>query len=146
MHYRNLGKSSLKVSALCLGTMMFGDQAALAEAVSIVADARLHGINSIDTADVYSKGGLETMVGQLIKGRRQHWVLANPVVGSVIAGPRTLTQRQDDLSRARLRFHARGLSAGGRPGQARPSVHAGLYRPGLSAHWSGVAELKPRTC
>ena len=39
MQYRSLGKSNLKVSALCLGTMMFGDQTAKAEAASIVADA-----------------------------------------------------------------------------------------------------------
>ncbi|MDO9165554.1 MAG: aldo/keto reductase [Rhodoferax sp.] len=76
MHYRHLGKSQLKVSSLCLGTMMFGDQTALAEAASIVADARDHGMNYIDTADIYSKGGSETMVGQLLKGHRVDWVLA----------------------------------------------------------------------
>jgi aryl-alcohol dehydrogenase-like predicted oxidoreductase len=76
MHYRNLGKSNLKVSALCLGTMMFGDQTALAEATAIVTDACDHGVNYIDTADNYSKGGSETMVGQLLKGQRHDWVLA----------------------------------------------------------------------
>jgi aryl-alcohol dehydrogenase-like predicted oxidoreductase len=76
MLYRNLGKSNLKVSALCLGTMMFGDQTALAEAASIVADASAHGVNYIDTADVYSKGGSEAMVGELLKGQRHHWVLS----------------------------------------------------------------------
>ncbi|MCF8159291.1 MAG: aldo/keto reductase [Polaromonas sp.] len=76
MQYRHLGKSNLKVSALCLGTMMFGDQTALAEASSIVADARDHGVNHIDTADNYSKGGSEIMVGQLLKGQRPDWVLA----------------------------------------------------------------------
>jgi aryl-alcohol dehydrogenase-like predicted oxidoreductase len=78
MPYRQLGKSPLKVSTLCLGTMMFGDQTALNEAASIVADAREHGVNYIDTSDNYSKGGSETMVGQLLKGQRQDWVLANP--------------------------------------------------------------------
>jgi aryl-alcohol dehydrogenase-like predicted oxidoreductase len=76
MHYRHLGKSQLKVSTLCLGTMMFGDQTALAEAAAIVADARDHGVNYIDTADVYSNGASETMVGQLLKGQRHDWVLA----------------------------------------------------------------------
>ena len=56
MHYRNLGKSPLQVSALCLGTMMFGDQTDQAEAAQIVAHAREHGVNFIDTADVYSRG------------------------------------------------------------------------------------------
>jgi aryl-alcohol dehydrogenase-like predicted oxidoreductase len=77
MQYRNLGKSPLKVSALCLGTMMFGDQTALAEAGSIVAHARDHGVNFMDTADVYSKGASERMVGELLKGQRSHWVLAS---------------------------------------------------------------------
>jgi aryl-alcohol dehydrogenase-like predicted oxidoreductase len=78
MPYRQLGKSPLKVSTLCLGTMMFGDQTTLNEAASIVADAREHGVNYIDTSDNYSKGGSETMVGQLLKGQRQDWVLAKP--------------------------------------------------------------------
>ena len=62
MHYRNLGRSNLKVSALCLGTMMFGDQTALPEAERIVADAHAHGVNFIDTADVYTAGASEQMV------------------------------------------------------------------------------------
>ena len=57
MRYRNLGKSELQVSELCLGTMMFGDQTDLAEARRIVDHARDHGVNFIDTADVYSTGG-----------------------------------------------------------------------------------------
>ena len=76
MQYRNLGHSNLKVSALCLGTMMFGDQTAQPEAQAIVADAHAHGVNYIDTADVYSKGASETMVGTLLKGQRHDWVLA----------------------------------------------------------------------
>lgn len=76
MQYRNLGKSQLKVSALCLGTMMFGDQTELVEASSIVAHAREHGVNYMDTADVYTKGASETMLGQILQGQRDDWVLA----------------------------------------------------------------------
>lgn len=76
MQYRRLGKSNLKVSALCLGTMMFADQTDRAEAQAIVADAREHGVNYIDTADVYSLGAAEQMVGELLKGQRDEWVLA----------------------------------------------------------------------
>ena len=76
MEYRRLGSSNLKVSALCLGTMMFGDQTELDEAARIVASAREHGINFIDTADVYTKGESEKMVGQLLNGQRSNWVLA----------------------------------------------------------------------
>ena len=76
MQYRTLGKSNLQVSALCLGTMMFGDQTGQDEAAAIVADARAHGVNYIDTADVYTKGASETMLGNLLKGQRHEWVLA----------------------------------------------------------------------
>jgi aryl-alcohol dehydrogenase-like predicted oxidoreductase len=77
MNYRHLGsKSPLKVSNLCLGTMMFGDQTDEAEAARIVAHALDHGVNFIDTADVYSQGASERMVGRLIAGTRERWVLA----------------------------------------------------------------------
>ncbi|MBL8513112.1 MAG: aldo/keto reductase [Betaproteobacteria bacterium] len=76
MKYRALGPSSLKVSELCLGTMMFADQTPLAEARGIVAHARENGVNFIDTADVYSKGKSEEMVGELLTGQRGRWVLA----------------------------------------------------------------------
>ncbi|MEO7937606.1 MAG: aldo/keto reductase [Burkholderiaceae bacterium] len=76
MFYRNLGKSPLRVSALCLGTMMFGDQTDRAEAGRIVSHAHAHGVNFIDTADVYTKGASEEMTGALIKDQRHDWVLA----------------------------------------------------------------------
>ena len=76
MKYRNLGKSNLKVSALCLGTMMFGDQTDEAQASTIVADAHAQGVNFIDTADVYTQGASESMLGKLLKGQRHAWVLA----------------------------------------------------------------------
>ena len=76
MQYRHLGRSHLKVSTLCLGTMMFADQTARDEAGRIVAHAHEHGVNFIDTADIYSKGAAEAMVGALIKDRRHDWVLA----------------------------------------------------------------------
>lgn len=76
MQYRRLGKSNLQVSALCLGTMMFGDQTGEEEAASIVAHAREHGVNYIDTADVYTKGASESMLGKLLAGQRHDWVLA----------------------------------------------------------------------
>jgi aryl-alcohol dehydrogenase-like predicted oxidoreductase len=83
MQYRQLGKSNLQVSALCLGAMMFGDQTALDEARAIVADARAQGVNYIDTADVYTKGASETMTGTLLKGQRHEWVLATKLGNSM---------------------------------------------------------------
>ncbi len=79
MKYRQLGKSPLKVSTLCLGTMMFGDQTDFNEARNIVAHGREHGVNFIDTADVYSTGKSESMVGELLKGTRSDWILATKV-------------------------------------------------------------------
>ena len=76
MQTNRLGRSNLQVSALCLGTMMFGDQTEAAEAARIVASAHEQGVNFIDTADVYTKGASETMVGGLLQGRRHDWVLA----------------------------------------------------------------------
>lgn len=88
MPYRRLGPvSQLKVSPLCLGTMMFGDQTDEAEAASIVAHAHEHGVNFIDTADVYTTGASEGMVGRLIAGTRDHWVLASKLGNRMGEGP-----------------------------------------------------------
>ena len=56
MDYRSLGHSGLKVSPLCLGTMMFGSATDDAAAQRIVDRARDQGVNFIDTADVYTGG------------------------------------------------------------------------------------------
>ena len=87
MDYRNLGHSGLKVSPLCLGTMMFGEPTDDAEAGRIVASAREAGINFIDTADVYAKSVSERIVGRLIARDRDHWGLATKVGNPVGEGP-----------------------------------------------------------
>ncbi len=79
MDYRSLGNSGLKVSPICLGTMMFGDRTDAAEAGRIVASARDAGVNFIDTADVYAKGESERITGKLIASDRERWVLATKV-------------------------------------------------------------------
>jgi len=79
MQYRRLGRSNLQVSRLCLGTMMFGEQSSFDEAAAIVASARDHGINFIDTADVYNGGRSEEVVGKLLAGQRDAWVLASKI-------------------------------------------------------------------
>jgi aryl-alcohol dehydrogenase-like predicted oxidoreductase len=83
MIYKNLGHSPLKVSRICLGTMMFADQTNMAEARSIVDHAKENGCNFIDTADVYTFGKSEVMTGELIKANRNHWVLASKVGNSM---------------------------------------------------------------
>ncbi|MGY2488797.1 aldo/keto reductase [Cupriavidus sp. CP313] len=87
MPYRRLGASNLRVSALCLGTMMFADQTDEAEAARIVASARDHGVNFIDTADVYTKGASEQMVGRLLTANRHDWVLATKLGNAMQAAP-----------------------------------------------------------
>ena len=76
MRTRILGASGTRVSELCLGTMMFGDQTDAATAGRIVDHALEHGVNFIDTADAYAKGASEEIVGRTIKARRNSWILA----------------------------------------------------------------------
>lgn len=76
---RTLGYSGVKVSEICLGTMMFGDQTDEAEASRIVGHAREHGVNFIDTADGYAANRSEEMVGRLIREHRDYWTLATKV-------------------------------------------------------------------
>jgi aryl-alcohol dehydrogenase (NADP+) len=108
MEYRNLGRSGLKVSRLCLGAMMFGDRTDYAEASRIVASAREAGVNFIDTADVYAQGESERIVGRLIAGDRGRWVLATKVGSPRGEGPdergtsRRRVLRSIDESLARL--------------------------------------------
>lgn len=108
MRYRNLGKGNLQVSVLCLGTMMFGEQTDSAEARRIVDHAQDNGVNYLDTADVYTKGASESMVGELLKGRRGQWVLATKLGNKMSERPneghysRPWVLRETDASLARL--------------------------------------------
>src|SRR5262252_3470932 len=76
MQYRQLGRSGLKVSPICLGTMMFGGPTDEATAGRIIARAHEQGVNFIDTADVYNDGRAEEVVGRAIARCRDWWVLA----------------------------------------------------------------------
>ncbi|MCO4744494.1 MAG: aldo/keto reductase [Proteobacteria bacterium] len=71
-----LGHSGLKVSPLCLGTMMFGGQADRATSRSIADLALERGAFFWDTADMYNSGGSERVLGELLKGRRNEVVVA----------------------------------------------------------------------
>lgn len=86
MEYRRLGNSGLRVSPMCLGTARFGDEASAATVRRIVALAGDAGINFIDTADSYADGRSEEIVGKLIKGERDAWVVASKV-GFAASGP-----------------------------------------------------------
>jgi aryl-alcohol dehydrogenase-like predicted oxidoreductase len=76
MDYRYLGRSALRVSPLCLGTMMFGGATDEPTAKRIIDKARGQGINFLDAADLYNGGLTEQVVGRSIKGDRHHWVVA----------------------------------------------------------------------
>jgi len=76
MDYVSLGRSGLKVSPLCLGTMMFGGRTDEGDSRTIIGMARDAGVNFIDTADVYNEGGSEEIVGRAIRDDRDSWVLA----------------------------------------------------------------------
>ncbi len=78
MDYRILGRTGVSVSPLCLGTMMFGrwGNDDRADAIRVIHHALDAGINFVDTADVYSSGGSEEIVGEALQGRRDDVVLA----------------------------------------------------------------------
>jgi aryl-alcohol dehydrogenase-like predicted oxidoreductase len=83
MQYRTLGKTGIKVSPYCLGAMMFGGlgNPDHDECIRIIHKALDFGINFIDTADRYSRGESEEIVGKALKGRRDNIVLATKVHG-----------------------------------------------------------------
>ncbi len=87
MEYRNLGQSGLKISKLCLGTMMFGGATPEPESQTIIAAARDAGINFIDTADVYNDGRSEEITGRAIAADRSWWVLATKLANPTGPGP-----------------------------------------------------------
>jgi aryl-alcohol dehydrogenase-like predicted oxidoreductase len=83
MQHRPLGRSDLKVSPLCLGTMMFGGPTDETVAQRIVARARDAGVNFIDTADTYNGGRSEEVVGRVLGNDRNAWVIATKVANTV---------------------------------------------------------------
>jgi len=89
MHYRKLGRTGLQVSPLCLGAMMLGEWGNRdhAESIALVHAALDAGINFIDTADVYSAGESEEIVGKAIAGRRDEVVLATKFYAPMGEGP-----------------------------------------------------------
>lgn len=85
MDYRNLGRTGVKVSELCLGCMMFGNQTPEADSIKIIDRALDEGINFLDTANVYNEGKSEEVVGKALKqnGMRSRMVLATKVHGTM---------------------------------------------------------------
>lgn len=106
MQYVNLGRSGLKVSRICLGCLSFGDargwMVGYSEARKVFEKAWDLGINFFDTANVYSRGRSEEILGQLLEGRREDAVVATKVFGEMGPGP-----NQRGLSRKHIMWQAR---------------------------------------
>jgi aryl-alcohol dehydrogenase-like predicted oxidoreductase len=79
LNNRNLGKSGLKVSQVCLGTNNFGGQISEKDSIEIVNKALDCGINVLDTADVYTGGKSEEIVGKAVKDHRDEFIIATKV-------------------------------------------------------------------
>ena len=102
MEYRQLGRSGVQVSALCLGCMNFGDRTSEEDSVRIIHAAIEKGLNFIDTANTYSDGLAEEIVGKALAedGRRDRVVLATKVTGNMGRGP-----NESGSSRYTIRKH-----------------------------------------
>jgi aryl-alcohol dehydrogenase-like predicted oxidoreductase len=89
VEYRTLGRTGVKVSPLCLGAMMFGawGNRDHDDCVRIVHRALDAGVNFIDTADVYSAGESEQIVGKAVAGRREQVVIATKFHGPMGSDP-----------------------------------------------------------
>ncbi len=86
MEYRKLGPTGTQVSTLCLGAWRFGEATDEDEGIRLVHMALDHGINFVDTANVYQRGVSETIVGKALQGKRDDVVLATKVHGPMGEG------------------------------------------------------------
>ena len=102
MQYRPLGRTGIQVSPYCLGAMMFGKLANPDhdECVRMIHKALDFGINVIDTADRYSAGESEEIVGKALQGRRDRIVLATKVHGPMGDDPNTQGNSRRWITRA----------------------------------------------
>lgn len=87
MEYRRMGRSGLKVSEICLGTMTFGHGTDQSEANRIVDLAREAGVNFFDTANTYGNGQSEIMLGNALKGKRRDAIVATKFFNPMGAAP-----------------------------------------------------------
>ncbi len=87
MEYRRMGRSGLKLSEICLGTMTFGHGADEGEAGRILDACLDAGVNFLDTANSYNGGETEAILGSILKGRRRRVVLASKVFNPMGTGP-----------------------------------------------------------
>ena len=107
-----MGRTGLKVSEVCLGTMTFGHGTDADEATQMVDLAFDAGVNFFDTADGYGNGASEEMLGRAPKGRRRDAVVATKFFNPMGAGPndsgmsrvRIMQAIEDSLTRLQMDY------------------------------------------
>ena len=134
MEHRMLGRTGVPVSKLCLGAMMFGawgepDQQ---ESIRIIHAAVDAGINFIDTADVYSAGESEEIVGKALAGGRRDDVVLATKVGFPMGEPRMMRRRR----------YRKDASVQGPASSARPAGRFDMSDPAIDNGWTQAA-LQP---
>ena len=87
MEYKSLGRAGVKVSEICLGTMMFAGPTNESDSIRMIHRALDAGINFLDTANVYNDGESERIVGKAIHSVRDEVVIATKVCGPMGEGP-----------------------------------------------------------
>jgi aryl-alcohol dehydrogenase-like predicted oxidoreductase len=100
MQYKKVGRTGLKISEITLGTMIFGKQVDESEAVKIIDLAYEQGINSFDTANAYTAGRSEEIVGKALKNKRNKVVLASKVANRQGPGPNELGLSREHIMQA----------------------------------------------
>ena len=129
---RILGNSGTRVSALCLGTMMFGEQTDEATATRIIDHAAAHGINFIDTADAYANAASEEVVGRAIRARRNDWIVATKVGNAMAAGA-------DHQGQSRIHVMNAAEASLRRLGTDHIDLYY-LHVPDAAARWENIVE------
>lgn len=114
MEYRRVGKSGLRVSEIAYGSWLtFANQIELADVRKIVSRALEHGINYIDTADVYNRGAAEEFLGQVLTdvNRRQYviatkafWPMSEAVTDKGLSRKHVIDSLEDSLERLKLKY------------------------------------------
>ena len=103
MKYVPFGQTGQQVSAMCLGTMMFGERCDEAEADRILGEAIERGVNFLDTAAMYAGGRTEEILGRILKGRRDKLFIGTKVHKGIDAGS-ILDSVDESLARMRLDY------------------------------------------
>ncbi|HEV2439950.1 MAG TPA: aldo/keto reductase [bacterium] len=107
MLYRQLGRAGLNVSAYALGTNAFGGRADEATSIAIIHHALDHGVNLVDTANIYTNTNSERIIGKAIQDRRDQVVLATKCAAPIGDGPNDRGASRDHIMREFERSLAR---------------------------------------